>query len=230
VVYFNKKYITYYFFKKNIAFLLQNNYQSHKPWEFVKIFYFILLGDFGDYQGLDGDTSLNTDLYFFILFGVTIIVVIVMLNLLIAIISDSFEKVMAIEKQAEVFEKLQLILQSKRNISKRDLEIFKAKWERVYLCLLKRENTDEGDNIDERLRWKIENIIQKTSSIEASVASKAESLESKLSKTESTLISLISNMESKLESKFESKINNTEKMLLTLISKFDGDRENKAQK
>ena len=79
------------------------------------------MGDFGDFQGLDGDTSLNTGLYFFILFSVTIIVVIVMLNLPNAIISDSFEKVMAVEKQAEVFEKLQLILHSKRNMSKREL-------------------------------------------------------------------------------------------------------------
>ena len=149
----------------------------------MKIFYFILLGDFGGYQELDGDTALNTDLYFLILFVVTIIVVIVMLNLLIAIISDSFEKVMAIEKQAEVFERLQLILHSKRNISKKDLDFFKEKWKRVYLCLLKRENTDESDNIEERIRWKIDSLIQKTSSIEANVAK----IETKLTKTDETL-------------------------------------------
>ena len=119
---------------------------------------------------------------------------IVMLNLLIAIISDSFEKVMAIEKQAEIFEKLQLILHARRNINKSDLEKYKAKWERTYLCLLKRENSDEGDNIDERLRWKIENIIQRTSKIEANggnINSKVDILTSKFSKMEDTVRSLL---------------------------------------
>ena len=137
---------------------------------------------------------------------------IVMLNLLIAIISDTFEKVMAIEKQAELYEKFQLILNAKRNISKRDFDSFKARWERVYLCLLKRENSDEADNFDERLEWKIENLIQKSSTIEAAVAAvavKADNIESRSIKTEGTLISMMS--------KLETKITNTEHLLENIL-------------
>ncbi len=84
-----------------LAFLLQTGFQDHNPWEFLKIFYYILLGDFGDFKGLD--SSLNTNLYFLIVVGVSLALVIVMLNLLIAIISDSFEKVMALDKQAALY-------------------------------------------------------------------------------------------------------------------------------
>ena len=161
---------------------------------------------------MDGDTALNTDLYFFILFAATIIVVIVMLNLLIAIISDSFEKVMAIERQAEVFEKLQLIISSRGQLGKKLFSI-KEKWERVYLCLLKKENNTEDDNIEERIRWKIDALLQRTSSIEENIAAK--------SKTESALVDLIT--------KFEGKIVKTEETLVN-ISKSISNIENTLQK
>ena len=80
------------------AYLLQTKYNNYSRWYYVKTFYFILLGDFGDYKESLMTSSLDNDLFFIILFLITIIIVIVMLNLIIAIISDTFEKAEKLSK------------------------------------------------------------------------------------------------------------------------------------
>lgn len=113
----------------------------------------MLMGDFADYKTVAETTALNQDLFFIILLTVTVLIVIVMLNLLIAIISDSFEKVMALEKQAEVFEKLQLIIERKRRVKN------KAGYDQqVYLCELRKDEKRQGENLEERIRAKIDKI------------------------------------------------------------------------
>ena len=112
----------------------------------------MLLGDFDDYRSTE--TAMNIDLYFIILLGATLFIVIVMLNLLIAIISDAFEKVMALEKQAEVFEKLQLIIEVKGKHSKP----LDSEKKTQYLFELTKEEKKEGENLEERLRSKIDKI------------------------------------------------------------------------
>ena len=105
------------------------------------------MGDFGDFKELD--SSLGSNLYFLILVCVTVAVVIVMLNLLIAIISDSFEKVMALDKNASIYEKLQLIIELNRRNST-------AITQNTYLCVLKNSVQDEEDEInEERIRNKL---------------------------------------------------------------------------
>ena len=130
--------------------MLQNSYNSYNPWEFFQKFYYIMLGDFDDYR--DSSDPLDSDIFFVILFITTLFINIVMLNLLIAIISDSFEKVMAMEKQAEVFEKLQIIMEFNshtKNIS----EVY-------YLFDVTKEEKKEGDNLEERLRSKIDKFYK----------------------------------------------------------------------
>ena len=89
---------------------MQTSYGDHNLWFFMKSFYYILLGDYGDFKGMDPNTALSDDIYFFTLLAVTVIMVILMLNMLIALISESHGDVMKFEHQASIYEKLQLII------------------------------------------------------------------------------------------------------------------------
>lgn len=89
------------------------------------------------------------------------IFVITLLNLLIAIISDSFEKVMALEKMATVYERLQLIIQSERAYGKGFFSRFwksNDKKEKEFLMILNSMNLEQDEDVDERLRYKLDEI------------------------------------------------------------------------
>ena len=108
------------------------------------------MGDFDDFKQID--TSLSSNLYFLILLGVSLAVVIIMLNLLIAIISDSFEKVMALDKQASLYEKLQLIVEIDRKRKNKSLTESNSS----SLYVFKFNSLDEeNDETEERIRNKL---------------------------------------------------------------------------
>jgi FtsZ-binding cell division protein ZapB len=93
--------------------------------------------------------------------AVSFAIVIVMLNLLIAIISDSFEKVMAIDRQATLFEKLQLIIEFKRQA---DVDMNNRYENKNFLCVVKAiSEEDDVEDSEDRIRNK---IIKLESSIE----------------------------------------------------------------
>lgn len=123
---------------------MQTNYLGQDPWDFLKIFYLLLLGDFGSYQALDEGQSLNSELFFLIFLVVTVIIMIVLLNLLIAIISESFTKVMSLEAQSENFELYHLNLDFKRNLKNK--ESYYQKWKSIYLLIFIRK-TDENQDL-----------------------------------------------------------------------------------
>ena len=137
--------------------MLQVNFDLFKLWEFIKTFYYILIGDYGDYKDMADQTALSKDVYFIILLVVTVIMVIVMLNMLIALISESHEDVMKLEQQAAVYEKLQLII----DISQNSLRTYKDDLEKNKLnkneliCILKNQKltiiheVELDDKIDE---------------------------------------------------------------------------------
>ena len=59
----------------------------------LKIMYNLLLGDFDEFNEALNEEATNTDVFIFLLFfSSTIFLVIVMLNLLIAFVSDSYSK------------------------------------------------------------------------------------------------------------------------------------------
>ena len=95
-----------------IAFILQTSYSDHSVWDFCKIFFKVLMGDNEYYLEISPYTLLNADVSFFIIVSVCIIMVILMLNMLIALISESHGDVMRLEKQAERYEKLHLMINS----------------------------------------------------------------------------------------------------------------------
>lgn len=126
----------------------------------------MLLGDFGDYRNesptpKSPDTWLDEshNLSFMILFIFTLVMVIVMLNLLIAIISDSFEKVMALEQQSENYEKLHLILENEALRGKNFLDSYEKENKGLYIHFMStNEGEEEEENNEERMRAKIDKI------------------------------------------------------------------------
>lgn len=81
-----------------------------------------------------------------------------MLNLLIAIISDSFEKVMALNLQSENYEKLQLILEYEAKAGHQALERYLLENKGKYIYFIKFGDNGEEQDADERLRSKIDKM------------------------------------------------------------------------
>ena len=92
--------------------MLQTTYTDHTLWKFCKVFYLVLLGQYDGYLSINPGTLLDSDVSFLIIISVSIIMVILMLNMLIALISESHGDVMKLERQAERYEKLHLMINS----------------------------------------------------------------------------------------------------------------------
>ena len=134
-------------------------YGRLSPWLYFKEFFYVLLGDFQDYKGIE--QVLDKDLFFIIFFFTTVFSVILMLNLLFAIISDSFTNIMAVADQTDVFEKLQTICEKINQLRPAELESLKNNLKGVYLFQIKIKNEPSRKNNDEQLRDKrIEKIEQ----------------------------------------------------------------------
>ena len=103
-------------------------------------------------------SSLNLDLFFLILLVFTFFMVIVMLNLLIAYISDSFEKLMSTNIQAFNYERLQLIMQFKRQMSEEEIKKLSEEEEGKILFVLQNEDKSAEEDVEERIRIKIDRL------------------------------------------------------------------------
>jgi hypothetical protein len=123
------------------------------------------------------NTALSVDLYFLILVSVTIIMVIVMLNMLIALISESHGDVMKLEHQAAVYEKLQLII----DISNSTLVSFEN-WlrkpgriidtDQEYISILKNQKTLQVSEVQigeemKEIRYELEDLKRIVKEIKA---------------------------------------------------------------
>jgi hypothetical protein len=107
----------------------------------------VLLGNYEDYLDIDAKAQLNSELSFFIVVWFSIFMVILMLNMLIALISESHGDVMKLEKQAERYEKLHLMIDSYRTNDWR--EFLKT----LFPCFSQRRNQPEmrrSTNTEER--------------------------------------------------------------------------------
>ena len=72
-----------------------------------------------------------------------------MLNLLIAIISDSFAKIMALQEQTSTYECLQFIYDRKSRYSQQTIQDFKKKYEKGVILSVKKDE-DKGETEDIR--------------------------------------------------------------------------------
>ena len=81
-----------------------------------------------------------------------------MLNLLIAIISDSFEKEMAQERHAKTYERLHLIIETLRTLDEKEISKFNKLYQNKYIYLIEREDLETSEDQTERLRNKIDRL------------------------------------------------------------------------
>ena len=137
---------------------MQDGYENDRFFLFTSI-YTMTLGDRSDFQSLS--TSIPWFLWIIYLFT-SVYLTIIMLNLLISIIGDSYDKIMGIEERARNYEKLMLVLYNEKKKIDKKLKLEKNN---KYLFALGPSNcfengkyaqkNDEGIN---RIREKVENI------------------------------------------------------------------------
>ena len=90
----------------------------------ILIFYYIILGDFDEFTEKLLENSEGTAVILILFFISTILFMIVLLNLLIAIISDTYERVLSTYEQIFNYERLKIIF----IIDKQLLGLHSLKW------------------------------------------------------------------------------------------------------
>jgi hypothetical protein len=84
-----------------------------------------------------------------------------MLTLLIAIISESFNKVISLEQQVETYEKLQ-ISYDLRNHGLINNETFQKKYQKTYLYSIKSDESQTENSEIKRIRFKLDYLEKST--------------------------------------------------------------------
>ena len=151
---------------KIIGFLLQNPPFDENRWKMFKIFYRLLLGDFDDYflSPDDFSSDLPNMIWAIFVFS-TLFLVVIILNLLIAIISDTYDKVIGAEMLANNYEKITIIQDIEQEIKKKEYKKLEMKgYLGDYLYIADFQDEDEEfsqDFYSERMRNKIDKVESK---------------------------------------------------------------------
>ena len=137
---------------------MQDGYENDRFFLFTSI-YTMTLGDRSDFQSLS--TSIPWFLWIIYLFT-SVYLTIIMLNLLISIIGDSYDKIMGIEERARNYEKLMLLFNNQKNKYDKKLKLEKNN---KYLFAIGPSNSFENGEYNQknyeginRIREKVENI------------------------------------------------------------------------
>ena len=102
------------------GFLLQNN-ENFTIFEAFNSFYRLILGDFSGFDEISENSVAFSLVWTAFLIG-TLIIMIVMLNLLISIISDTYGKVSGMNTLANAYEKTGIIIEIDKKLSQRKKE------------------------------------------------------------------------------------------------------------
>lgn len=153
------------------TYFLQSSFNSTDSFGFMgsfTLFYRLLLGDFNQYDDLD-----VIDSYFLwvVMLIFTLLLVIVLLNLLISIISDSFSKVFSVKKQARTYELLNLINAVDRSLSHKTREKLRQE-EKIGNYLMVFYNTEEEKELD--LAVESHNLLKQLNEAVAEIPKKLE--------------------------------------------------------
>ena len=125
------------------------------------MFYKILVGDFGDFAELQTPLGLLT---WSIFLAMTLLMMIIMLNLLVAILGDTYDKVIGSEVMTNTYERTKIITNIEKNMSRKEKLSVKRSLENfLVVAYTKAINSDEDSSIDfgDRIRSKIEKIEKK---------------------------------------------------------------------
>ena len=166
--------------------MLQSNFKFNLFDVFIA-FFREMIGDLGDYDEIYDEVDYPWTLYFFF-FTATILLTISMLNLLIAIISDTFSRVKNAENLTKVWERWNIITEIDEMLSQNIKNSYVEPKEKSFLffiynnCHLK-EETNEIIELKKSIETKFE-------SIETKFESNFKSIETNLNKKTNTEESL----------------------------------------
>ena len=146
-----------------------------------KLVYRLMIGDFDDFFK-SSTIELVNFLYVFFVFA-TILMMIVLLNLVIAIVSETFAKVTGAETLANNYERANIIYDIEKEITdKFQRKLSKKGCFKKYIYIIKFEDSERGElnETSKKLMLKIDSIetkIEKTDVDLNSILSKVETLE-----------------------------------------------------
>lgn len=98
------------------------------------MFYKAIVGDSDDFNTFTEASPELEDLFFIIFFILTIFFIVIMLNMLIAIISETFNRVTALEKKAFLYERLNLIVEYEKVLKEGNENQDKSKVDCLYVA------------------------------------------------------------------------------------------------
>jgi len=110
------------------------DYNKFTLFETFNSFYRLILGDFSGFDDLS-DNGIEWILWIFFYIG-TLSLMITMLNLLIAIISDTYQDVTQNNTLADNLEKAQIVAEVDETLSSKEMEKLKKNSLKKYLCVL----------------------------------------------------------------------------------------------
>ena len=174
--------------------------------------YRVILGDNGLFDNLNTMNSYIAFLLWIFFFITTLFMMIIMLNLLISILGDSYDKISGREVLANNYEKTSIIYEidyTLTDLTKKSLKNKKILEKYLVIVRLNEESVDENQN--ERIRKKIDRIEEKIDGIEEKfkeiqrkIREKNEVLEIKIEKNHDKLENILDNVQEKICSRLES--------------------------
>eukprot|EP00828_Plagiopyla_frontata_P021201 TRINITY_DN2752_c0_g1_i2.p2 TRINITY_DN2752_c0_g1~~TRINITY_DN2752_c0_g1_i2.p2 ORF type:complete len:169 (-),score=29.28 TRINITY_DN2752_c0_g1_i2:135-641(-) len=112
-----------FFFTLSLSFsgyVLQNEYSKNR-FSMFNTFYRINMGDFDQFDDAEiKDHWIASFVYFFLFYFSTMSMTIVMMNMLISIISESYAKIIALGPLTSIYEKAQLLLEIEEKMSDKE--------------------------------------------------------------------------------------------------------------
>ena len=165
-------------FLKKIAYLLQDEFTEDRFFLFNAIFY-VTMGDASDFKGLSSDVPWLLWIVYLI---ITIFLTIIMLNLLISIIGDSYDKIMGIEARAKYYEKIILILNYEKGKKYEKSGLVK------YIYAYGPPNCFDGNFAEIQKDEGVERIREKVDKIELQLKFTNETLNEKMNKIQAKII------------------------------------------
>lgn len=131
------------------------------------MFYKAILGDGEDYGNLSEATPEFEEFFFIIYFILTVFFIVIMLNLLIAIISETFNKVTSVESKAFQYERLNIIIEYEEVMSKAEKDRISKELEGNFLYIVHAHETtnEEAELLKERKNLKQEQFLKMYSDI-----------------------------------------------------------------
>eukprot|EP00828_Plagiopyla_frontata_P018994 TRINITY_DN2428_c0_g1_i5.p1 TRINITY_DN2428_c0_g1~~TRINITY_DN2428_c0_g1_i5.p1 ORF type:complete len:227 (+),score=11.35 TRINITY_DN2428_c0_g1_i5:150-830(+) len=137
--------------------------KTQNSFDMLQLMYKLLLGDFNSFDdNLNSDKTGSQAATWIIFFLCTLLLMIVILNLLIAFINDSYNHVVEKKEIAFTFEQVQLLAQIDLQLSSSKKKELHKEFGDKYIFKVKSSISDENDNLSKKVSFlfkKVEKLI-----------------------------------------------------------------------